>query len=114
MQCSGYLAGTLGSAMLIELSCLKDSKMVLASLGIFLSGIALALMPHAVNVAAMYVLIVLQGLGFGSIDSLCNIVLPEVWGDRVQVRERERERERESQHRRVMMCCISSMMYVCM
>jgi MFS family permease len=71
--------------MLIKVNCLKNSKMIIASIGIFLSGVALTLMPHAVNVTAMYVLIVLQGLGFGSIDSLCNIVLPEIWGDRVQV-----------------------------
>ena len=81
----GYLAGTLGSALLIEIKFFKGYKMLLASSGILLSGVALALMPHAVNVSAMYVLIVLQGLGFGSIDSLCNIVLPEIWGDRVQV-----------------------------
>lgn len=85
MHAKGYLVGTLGSAMLIEIKYFKNSKMMLASVGIFLSGIALAFMPYSPSVTGMYVLIVCQGLGFGSIDSLCNIVLPEVWGERVQV-----------------------------
>jgi MFS family permease len=83
---TGYLIGTLGSALLIEIQCLEGAKMLLVSGGIFLSGMALALMPKAASVWGMYVLIGIQGLGFGSVDALCNIVLPEVWGDRVQVR----------------------------
>lgn len=81
--------------------------MLLASLGIFLSGIALSLMPHATSVSGMYVLIVLQGLGFGSIDSLCNIVLPEVWGARVQVRPDETEVERDNALCWGTVCCVA-------
>ncbi len=85
MFVEGYLTGTVGSALLIEVSYLKDLKLLLAAIGTLLSGIALALMPYAPDLAGMYALIVLQGVGFGSIDSLCNIVLPEVWDVRVQV-----------------------------
>ena len=83
----GYMIGTIFSAGTIEISrIMKKYQLLILSLGVFSSGLALGIMGGVSNPAGMYILIALQGFGFGFVDTIGNIILPELWGNRVQVR----------------------------
>jgi fucose permease len=85
----GYTLGTLGSAYALQSSSLSQlpslSKETMTCLAILLTGLATAAIDHLNDYAAAVPLFVVQGLGFGGLDTMANLALPEMWGiQRVQ------------------------------
>jgi hypothetical protein len=81
----GYCVGTLASAATTEIKRFYVPKMLLVSLGALVSGISIGVFASTTDMDTMMGLIFLQGLGFGAIDTLANILIPELWGRRAQV-----------------------------
>jgi MFS family permease len=82
----GYMFGTVFSAGSIEISAvMKKHQVLVLALGVLCSGLSLGIMTVVTKIVGMYILIVIQGFGFGFVDTVGNIILPELWGNRVQV-----------------------------
>lgn len=82
----GYMIGTIFSAGTINISpSMKKNQVLVLTLGVLCSGLSLGIMAIVTQIVGMYILIVIQGFGFGFVDTVGNIILPELWGIRVQV-----------------------------
>mmetsp|Transcript_4956 Transcript_4956/g.7571 ORF Transcript_4956/g.7571 Transcript_4956/m.7571 type:complete len:564 (-) Transcript_4956:141-1832(-) len=82
----GYFAGGLASAGVLSRYNSKDilSKELLVFLSIALSGIITVLLATTRNFSFIKALFILQGFGFGGVDTFGTIALSEMWGQRVQ------------------------------
>jgi hypothetical protein len=80
----GFLAATFGSAAVMGVQHkLPFSTEVLTCLGAVLMGVATLCMALTESYSLVLALSVIQGVGFGMIDTLSNCLLPELWRGRI-------------------------------
>lgn len=80
----GYLCGTVGSAFISEVPRFPVSKEVMVCIAVVVTGLATGLIAGVDSYDAVLFLFWVQGFGFGGVDTFANVVLPELWGARVQ------------------------------
>lgn len=79
----GYFLGTIGSAALIEIKCIKLPLLHLTCASIFLVGLATGGLSLASEFNVSLGIFGIQGIGAGGVDTFGNCYLPQVWGKRV-------------------------------
>lgn len=81
---TGYFAGTMASAGILEIKKFFLSKQLIVCLAVALTGFANGMITISKTYEVVFCMIFLQGISFGFIDTFANCVMPELWGKRVQ------------------------------
>ena len=81
----GYLCGTVTAAFILHNKLDRViGKAFLVCASVVLTGFATGIMASQPSIEIVLFLFFIQGFGFGGIDTIGNVFLPELWGDRVQ------------------------------
>jgi len=80
---SGYFIGTFASAGILEFKSFIFSKQFIVCLAVSITGIANGMLTISKTYPLAMFLFLIQGLGFGFIDTFANCVMPELWRERV-------------------------------
>ncbi len=80
----GYSVGTIAAAAILSQKRQFASKEMLASFALIVAGVMTLLVTVTNNFHLVLVWFSIQGMGFGGIETMVNVVMPSIWGRRVQ------------------------------
>lgn len=76
----GFMVGTLAAAYILGFPNIPLSKEMMTCIGILISGSTLLVIDEVDDYVIAIIAFVIQGSGFGIIDTMANCALPEMWG----------------------------------
>ena len=80
---AGYCTGIIGAGLILEykINITKENYLCIC---LVILGIATMLQTTCTNLHLMAFEVYLSGYSIGGFDTFCNIMVPEMWGARVQ------------------------------
>lgn len=80
----GYTIGTITAALILSQKRQLLSKEMLASISLIIAGMMALLVTITDSFFLVLIWFGIQGMGFGGIETMVNVVMPAIWGRRVQ------------------------------